>query len=411
MAVFSSLCFIVGSCELPNMIKFIYLFHVGAGIPGVAPHYISPPSTFNVLLGSYWFDKPWFLTEENLPLYASHLPLGVLNGRVLYAYQELKKLKGELAAMRLAPGRVGPDHLEIKVVERIVELQHREEMMWRQRSQIQWLAEGGRNTLFFHIRASKRKKRNRISRLRRQDGSFTEDPDELRHLAREFYDTLYTSEQTAGVEEVLDAVHVSVTQAMNDQLLVPFEGGEVKAALFQMFPLKAPGPDGFPAHFFQKHWDLCGEEVTKAVLRILSGEDSPEGINKTFIEKELSAAEICRGNSLPEGEIVAIITVIELDFIGIIIIIIIISTIDTVISTAAPHLPSPPPNSSSAVLEPAGRSPELERHRELFVQFVVFLSPASHRSKNLTAGDSDHRGLHSGKSFELHLLAVLGRDD
>ncbi|KAK1668964.1 hypothetical protein QYE76_057123 [Lolium multiflorum] len=28
-------------------------FHVGAGIPGVAPHYILPPSTFNVLLGSY----------------------------------------------------------------------------------------------------------------------------------------------------------------------------------------------------------------------------------------------------------------------------------------------------------------------------------------------------------------------
>ncbi|KAK1662412.1 hypothetical protein QYE76_050571 [Lolium multiflorum] len=27
-------------------------FHVGAGIPGVAPHYIPPPSTFNVLLGS-----------------------------------------------------------------------------------------------------------------------------------------------------------------------------------------------------------------------------------------------------------------------------------------------------------------------------------------------------------------------
>ncbi|KAK1611280.1 hypothetical protein QYE76_034953 [Lolium multiflorum] len=41
-------------------------FYVGAGIPGVAPHYISPPSTFNVLLGSYWFDKPWFHTEENL---------------------------------------------------------------------------------------------------------------------------------------------------------------------------------------------------------------------------------------------------------------------------------------------------------------------------------------------------------
>ncbi|KAK1680095.1 hypothetical protein QYE76_040943 [Lolium multiflorum] len=57
-------------------------FHVGAGIPGVAPHYISPPSTFKVLLGSYWFDKPWFHTEGNLLLYASYLPLGVPNGRV-----------------------------------------------------------------------------------------------------------------------------------------------------------------------------------------------------------------------------------------------------------------------------------------------------------------------------------------
>ncbi|KAK1661623.1 hypothetical protein QYE76_049782 [Lolium multiflorum] len=60
-------------------------FHVGAGISGVAPHYIPPPSTFNVLLGSYWFDKPWFLTEGNLLLYASHLPLGVSNERVLNA--------------------------------------------------------------------------------------------------------------------------------------------------------------------------------------------------------------------------------------------------------------------------------------------------------------------------------------
>jgi hypothetical protein len=41
-------------------------FHVGAGIPGVAPHYTPPPATFNVLLGSYWFDKPWFHTEVKL---------------------------------------------------------------------------------------------------------------------------------------------------------------------------------------------------------------------------------------------------------------------------------------------------------------------------------------------------------
>jgi hypothetical protein len=61
------------------------------------------------------------------------------------------------------------------------------------------------------------------------------------------------------------------------------------------------------------------------------------GAENTREKRALRRAEIRRGNSLPEGEIVAIITVIELDFIGIIIIII-ISTTDTVISTAAPRL-------------------------------------------------------------------------
>ena len=37
-----------------------------------------------------------FLLRENLPLYASHLPLGVPNGRVLYAYQSSITKMGEI---------------------------------------------------------------------------------------------------------------------------------------------------------------------------------------------------------------------------------------------------------------------------------------------------------------------------
>jgi hypothetical protein len=70
---------------------------------------------------------------------------------------------------------------------------------------------------------------------------------------------------------------------MNDRLLKPFTEIEVKEALFQMFPTKAPGLDGFPAHFFQRHWDLCGREVTSVVSSVLRGEDDPSIINNTFI--------------------------------------------------------------------------------------------------------------------------------
>ena len=70
---------------------------------------------------------------------------------------------------------------------------------------------------------------------------------------------------------------------MNDNLNAPYTQDEVKKALFQMFPVKAPGPDGFPAHFFQRHWDVCGEEVTRVVLRIVNGTESAECINKTLL--------------------------------------------------------------------------------------------------------------------------------
>jgi hypothetical protein len=85
------------------------------------------------------------------------------------------------------------------------------------------------------------------------------------------------------MENVLNTVPRKVTGAMNAGLTKPYEAAEVKTALFQMYPMKAPGPDGFPAHFFQRNWELCGQEVTDSVLRILHGTDSPEEVNSTFI--------------------------------------------------------------------------------------------------------------------------------
>ena len=50
-----------------------------------------------------------------------------------------------------------------------------------------------------------------------------------------------------------------------------------------MIPTKAPAPDSFPAHFYQKHWEICGDEVTTAVLSIIQGEESAESINDTVL--------------------------------------------------------------------------------------------------------------------------------
>ncbi|XP_073363635.1 uncharacterized protein [Aegilops tauschii subsp. strangulata] len=94
---------------------------------------------------------------------------------------------------------------------------------------------------------------------------------------------LYMSEGLHDMERVLETVPTKVTQAMNEILSAPYTQKEVKPTLFQMYPIKAPGSDGYPAHFFQHHWDTCGDDVTKAVLRIVDGTESAECINDTIL--------------------------------------------------------------------------------------------------------------------------------
>ena len=44
--------------------------------------------------------------------------------------------------------RIRPLHAELKINEKLVELYHWEELMWCQRSRLEWLASGDKNTIF-----------------------------------------------------------------------------------------------------------------------------------------------------------------------------------------------------------------------------------------------------------------------
>ena len=78
----------------------------------------------------------------------------------------------------------------------------------------------------------------------------TNDPEEMAQMASSFYSNLYASEGTIGMEEVLSHIPTRVDGAMNAALNKAYSKEEVKDALFQMFPTKAPGPDGSHHIFF-----------------------------------------------------------------------------------------------------------------------------------------------------------------
>ena len=58
---------------------------------------------------------------------------------------------------------------------------------------------------------------------------------------------------------------------------------EIKSALFQMGPLKAPGPDEVHALFFQSQWETVGESICKFIRGMFDGDPIPADLNRTLI--------------------------------------------------------------------------------------------------------------------------------
>lgn len=74
----------------------------------------------------------------------------------------------------------------------------------------------------------------------------------LADLIQEYFNKIFTATES-NWQEVIECVPRKVTDAQNVELLATVRDEEVKTALFQMDPDKAPGPDGMTPSFFQKH--------------------------------------------------------------------------------------------------------------------------------------------------------------
>lgn len=68
---------------------------------------------------------------------------------------------------------------------------------------------------------------------------------------------------------------------MNNKLPATFMAEEIKMALDQMAPCKAPGLDGFTIDFYQQQWATVGKEVCEVALYYLNTTHLDEAINVT----------------------------------------------------------------------------------------------------------------------------------
>ena len=176
------------------------------------------------------------------------------------------------------------DRQEIRrVTDSMNELLYREEMMWLQRARLSWLKEGDRNTKYFHSKAVWRARKNKIRKLVDDVGTIHEDEATMQQMATNYFKKLFSADDNLDPTPVIDLLQPCITEEMNDKLCLEFSEKEISDALFQIGPLKAPGPDGFPASFFQRNWGVLKENIIGAVKEFFITGIMPEGANTTSI--------------------------------------------------------------------------------------------------------------------------------
>lgn len=121
---------------------------------------------------------------------------------------------------------------------------------WKQRSRVDQLRKGDRNTIFFHSIAMVRGQRNKIFTLRKFDGRWNDNEVELKNDIVGYYKELFQFHDGSSVEEVLANITLMVTHEQNAPLMAEVFTLKIQEVVFSIRPHKASGPNGYNGHLF-----------------------------------------------------------------------------------------------------------------------------------------------------------------
>uniref|UniRef100_A0A803Q157 Reverse transcriptase domain-containing protein n=1 Tax=Cannabis sativa TaxID=3483 RepID=A0A803Q157_CANSA len=200
-------------------------------------------------------------------------------GWKLYTQREIARIQASASNSR-------ESSLRVKYLQSQLDaLIYMEEVYWRQRSRVNWLQAGDKNTKFFHQFASQRRKNNTIKYLKDDFDNSAKDPEVMFDIISSFFTNLFSSEgcDAEATNQILDCLGPSLNEPDIDFLAQPFTAQEVKKAVFSLSGDKAPGLDGLNAFFYQKNWDTLGASFVHAVLDYLNNGVDFSDINTTLI--------------------------------------------------------------------------------------------------------------------------------
>ncbi|XP_058776557.1 uncharacterized protein LOC131650867 [Vicia villosa] len=206
-------------------------------------------------------DRKLRILKENLKSWNINVFSNVIN-KVEEAETNLKEIQANISSH-------GYDELrhanEIKAQNELEIALNIEEEFWKEKTRLNWLVDGDRNTRFFQQYAKIRRKTKVISTLRIGEDLITDNAILENHIKSHFVN-LFNSRVVLQDNGMIQGIIPSMVDAKtNDLLTLTPSAEEIHNAIFSLNADSAPGPDGFGAYFFQKYWDVIKLDVINAV--------------------------------------------------------------------------------------------------------------------------------------------------
>lgn len=142
---------------------------------------------------------------------------------------------------------------------------------------------GDKNTKFFHAQVAQRRCTNQIQGPYNDDGDWVSGDHDIQRVVLDYFDNIFSSSNPTGADAVVEGISSSITATMNQALTRDVSKDEVREAIMQFSPCKAPRSDGMTASFYQKNWDIVGDDVFRAVAAFFRSGNIPSNINCTHI--------------------------------------------------------------------------------------------------------------------------------
>ncbi|KAM6583865.1 hypothetical protein CsatB_010867 [Cannabis sativa] len=127
-----------------------------------------------------------------------------------------------------------------------------------------------------------RRRRNQIVELFDTEGKKWEDKKHLTGIINNYFGNLFKFDIPCIPDSFDDMFVNKLNEGDNISFAECPTFQEVREVVFELHPLKAPGPDGLSGCFYRRYWDIVGKDVCSAVREFFqSGRLNPK-LNYSF---------------------------------------------------------------------------------------------------------------------------------